>query len=113
MQLFIKKSSGEKETGRGEAREGKYAQRVVDGYEKDGSPKYKYFKTLDEYKTYLENKNKPAGKASTDKRGGKKKQGKDIKEKVEREQEDTRREQAYKKKDNLLVKKSLYIPRGR
>lgn len=38
----------------GEARGGEYAARLQIGYEKDGSPRYKYFKTLEERDKYLE-----------------------------------------------------------
>jgi hypothetical protein len=37
----------------GVSRGGNYVARVQIGYEKDNSPRYRYFKTLDEYKEYL------------------------------------------------------------
>ncbi|NJL53705.1 hypothetical protein HC928_00270 [bacterium] len=42
--------------GKGEQRGGKYTARVQIGYEKDGSPKYRYFQTEEEYETYLQGK---------------------------------------------------------
>lgn len=44
--------------GRGEQRGGHYVARTQIGYEKDGSPKYRYFKTEEEYETYLKGKGK-------------------------------------------------------
>lgn len=40
----------------GEERGGKYAARVQTGFDKDGSPQYRYFKTQDQYRQYLETK---------------------------------------------------------
>ena len=37
----------------GASRGGNYVARVQMGYEKDNSPRYRYFKTLSEYKDYL------------------------------------------------------------
>lgn len=42
----------------GEQRGGKYVARVQTGYEKDGSPKYRYFESIENYRRYLENKNR-------------------------------------------------------
>jgi hypothetical protein len=42
--------------GRGEQRGGAYVARVQVGYEKDGSPKYRYFKSNEDYETYLKGK---------------------------------------------------------
>jgi hypothetical protein len=39
--------------GRGEQRGGKYVARIEVGYEKDGSPKYRYFKTEEDYEKYM------------------------------------------------------------
>lgn len=49
---------GKASGGTGEQRGGAYHARAQTGYEKDGSPKYRYFKTEEEYETYLENKNR-------------------------------------------------------
>lgn len=71
-----------KEFGRGAHRGGKYVARVQVGYEKDGSPKYRYFKTEEDYETYmsargeskeakkLETKVKKEHRESTDKQTG-------------------------------------------
>lgn len=85
MQLFIRpdlvksekqKADASKPTdvsgGKGEQRGGQYVARVQIGYEKDGSPKYRYFKSEEEYETYLEGK-------------GKSKAGKELETKVKRE----------------------------
>lgn len=100
MNLYIRKSD---EAGRGEAREGNYATRVVEGYEKDGSPSYRYFKTMDEYKTYVKNKNKQD--SPTKKKKPNEKSGKDLKDKVESEQAQTKRKMkaSDQKKKNLFV----------
>lgn len=52
------KSKGSKEVSGpaktvGQLREGHYVARVQVGNEKDGSPKYRYFKTAQEYEKYL------------------------------------------------------------
>lgn len=62
--------------GKGEQRGGKYVARVQDGYEKDGSPKYRYFKTEEEYETYLKGK-------------GRSKAAKQLEHKVKREHEES------------------------
>lgn len=100
--LFILRKGKDPQTG--EKREGSYAARTQIGTEKDGSPMYRYFKTVDEYKTYLNNK---AGSKKDDK----KKTGSgdtDLKEKTEQERKDSKRKQdkfAKEKKRSLFVKK--------
>lgn len=59
---------------KGEQRGGTYVARVQDGYEKDGSPKYRYFRTEEEYESYLHHK-------------GKSPQAKNLEEKVKKEHE--------------------------
>jgi len=54
-------SKGQTQTS--EIRGGKYAARVQTGYEKDGSPKYRYFKTMEEYESYMGSKKKKDSKA--------------------------------------------------
>lgn len=44
----------------GETRGGTYVARVQNGYDKDGSPQYRYFRTEEDYETYLRNKGKSA-----------------------------------------------------
>lgn len=75
-------STSDTSGGRGSQRGGKYVARVQVGYEKDGSPKYRYFKTNEEYETYmsargeskeakkLEHKVKKEHQESTDKHTG-------------------------------------------
>ena len=99
MQLIIRKS---KNPGTGEERDGQYAARSQIGYEKDGSPMYRYFKTMEEYKTYL--KNKDGG----DKDTKPKKDDDDdpsLKEKLDKEQAQSRRKINKPGKQSLLVKK--------
>jgi len=46
--------AGKKQTNeQGESRGGKYAARLQTGYEKDGSPRYKYFSSFDDRDKYL------------------------------------------------------------
>lgn len=51
----------------GETRGGKYAARLQTGYEKDGSPRYKYFQSFDDRDQYLASRGK-----SKESEGGKK-----------------------------------------
>ena len=85
----------------GEQVGGQYAHRIQTGYEKDNSPKYRYFKTEAEYKTYLE--------AEAKKKGGKKKAGKkDLKEKLSSEHKKVKDKETGKKfseRGKLFVKK--------
>ncbi len=60
--LFICKSQKDK---RGEEREGTYAARAQIGTEKDGSPMYRYFDSVEKYKNYLAKKNKKPKEGAT------------------------------------------------
>lgn len=62
--------------GRFERKGGKYAARVQIGYEKDGSPMYRYFSTEEEYEKYLSRK-------------GRSKEAKKLETKVKREHEES------------------------
>lgn len=94
------------DSGRGAQRGGKYVARVQVGYEKDGSPKYRYFHTEEDYETYL------AGK-------GRSPEAKKLERKVKREHAESTSKQtglvvhqpASKKPSGLLstTKKSLYV----
>jgi hypothetical protein len=77
---------GKEQTG--EARGGKYAARVQSGYEKDGSPKYRYFKTHKEYDAYM----KGSGKKK-DHEKKKKNREKESKEKHEKEHKESTKKQ--------------------
>ena len=93
-------------TYRGAQKGGKYVARVQIGIEKDGSPMYRYFKSQEEYETYLKNQ-------------GKSKSAKDLEKKVKKEHEDSTKKHHEKAKHEpptkapggLLstTKKSLYI----
>lgn len=112
-------SKGEEQTS--EVRGGKYAARVQEGYEKDGSPKYRYFKTQDEYDDYLKGAGKKKkskeskdvrGSKHTDEAGGQERLGK----KTAKEQEESRKKQgelftaSKKKKKNVeTTTKSLRL----
>lgn len=93
--------------GRGEQRGGKYVARIEIGYEKDGSPKYRYFKTEEEYEQYMRGR-------------GRSKEAEKLEHKVKREHEESTSKQtgivvhqpASKKPDPGLlapVRKSLYV----
>lgn len=75
MYLFLDADLIKGEVGRGESAGGKYAARLQIGVEKDGSPMYKYFKTRDEYETYLKNRAQ----------GNKSDKGSKLKQKVDKE----------------------------
>jgi hypothetical protein len=66
--------------GRFEHRGGKYAARVQIGYEKDGSPMYRYFATEEDYQTYLSRK-------------GRSKEAKKLERKVKKEHEESSEKQ--------------------
>ena len=94
-----------------EVRGGKYAARVQIGIEKDGSPKYRYFKTQEEYESYM----KGSGKANKKKQTAEK-TGKTLKEKQEKERKDSKKKQeslmtaqAKKKKEVETTEKSLSL----
>lgn len=69
-------SEAAKKNKQGEARGGKYVARIQIGYEKDGSPRYKYFSSFEERDKYLENRGKSGQKA-----------GEKLKAKLNKEQE--------------------------
>jgi hypothetical protein len=105
-------SKGAEQTS--EVRGGKYAARVQEGYEKDGSPKYRYFKSQEEYDDYLKGKGgkKPKKKESKKKKGG----DKELDEKRKAEQKESKKqrslftESAKKKTKNVeTTKKSLRL----
>lgn len=90
---------------KGEQRGGTYVARVQNGYEKDGSPKYRYFRTEEEYESFLHNK-------------GKSPQAKDLEDKVKKEHEASKEkttghitasEDKEKKKHGLLKSVRLYV----
>lgn len=96
-----------------ELRGGKYAARVQEGYEKDGSPKYRYFKTQEEYDNYLSGKSKKKPKKKK-KKGSKKKE--ELQEKQEAERKEQKKKQSIlfteakkKKKEVETTKKSLHL----
>lgn len=76
---------------RGEQRGGTYVARAQVGYESDGSPKYRYFKTSDEYQAFLQSRGKSKG-------------GKDLETKVKKEHAESTEKQGQgdAKKPSLL-----------
>lgn len=104
-------NKSEKQTS--EIRGGKYAARIQIGYEKDGSPKYRYFKTQEEYEKYLQGR---GGKKKKKKDKDKRKDGDTLEEKREKEQKESKEKQqklmtasAKKKKEVETTKKSLCL----
>jgi hypothetical protein len=102
-------SSADPESTAGEQRGGDYFHRIQTGYKKDNTPKYRYFKTKDEWDGYVKGKG-ATGKERTKKTGDESAQR--LKEKTTKEQE----ESSAKQKDSLFIKqkdkkikKSLYI----
>jgi len=66
----------------GETRGGKYAARLQVGYEKDGSPRYKYFESFDARDKYLQERGqRNAGK------------GEDLKNKLSDEKQNSKEKQ--------------------
>lgn len=101
--LYLHKSLVKASTKQlGEQRGGKYVARVQTGVSKDGSPIYRYFRTSEEYKTYIENKAKIKDE---DSKKANSKEDKKIKEKVAREQKKSEKQQerdVEKLKQDLL-----------
>lgn len=93
-------------TDRGSQKGGKYVARVQIGIEKDGSPMYRYFRSEEEYETYLKNQ-------------GKSKSAKDLEKKVKKEHEESTRKHHDKAKHEppqrapggllSMTRKSLFI----
>ncbi len=76
----------------GEQRGGSYVARVQVGYDKDGSPKYRYFKTEQEYEAYLKD-SKSEGKNP---RHGHVKGSGELEDKVNKEhKESTKKQQRH------------------
>lgn len=104
---------GEAQTS--EVRGGKYAARVQEGYEKDGSPKYRYFKTQEEYEEYM--RGKGGGKKKTKKKKDEEKDGeKRLESKRDKERKESAKKQRSlfteakrKKKEVETTKKSLTL----
>jgi hypothetical protein len=83
-------------------RGGKYAARIQTGYEKDGSPQYRYFKTMDEYEAYLNHQGK-----------SKKKDKDDKDKKTPAEKEATKREAKLKsRQSSIYTKKSKKVSKS-
>lgn len=104
-------SKGKTQTS--EVRGGKYAARVQEGYEKDGSPKYRYFKTQEEYDSYM----KGSGKKEKKKKKKKDDGGQtSLDEKRKEERKESKEQQRSlltefkkKKKEVETTKKSLRL----
>tara|TARA_R100001244_G_scaffold53662_1_gene46574 strand:- start:15170 stop:15568 length:399 start_codon:yes stop_codon:yes gene_type:complete len=113
MKLFIKQESVRKagaverrsvhlvrQKTRGEMRGGSFVARVVTGTDKDGSPQYRYFKTNEEYKSYLDSK----GSGKKESEAGKKK-GEALSGKTSKESKKTRPAAGG------IGSRSLFVPR--
>lgn len=102
------------ESQTGETRGGKYVARVQIGTEKDGSPRYRYFKTQDEYESYL------AGQKGKKERAAKqKKQAHKLETKVKEEQRTSKLKQEHsssnkrgRAKKDVFTNKSLTLYLG-
>lgn len=111
--LYICKSQKEK---RGEEREGSYAARAQIGTEKDGSPMYRYFDTVEQYKNYIDKKNKKPKKdkdtpsdKEDDKESLKEKTAKEHKQSTEKHraaQREAKEKQSFGKSVTLYIKVS-------
>ncbi len=91
--IYISKSDSDR---KGKQLGGKYVARTDDGVDQHGRPKYKYFETIEEYKTFLE------GKTKKDKEPEKKEKKESLKEKLAKEHKD---KPGPKKKPSLFLKK--------
>ncbi len=113
-QLYLRKaltgwdlSKAKGKTSTGEQRGGAYVARVQTGYEKDGSPKYRYFDTEQEYESYLRGAGRK--KQATEQ----KKRGKELKEKTKKERKEETKKQSKlftaqaKKEKKEKVKKAF------
>lgn len=69
----------------GDLRGGSYVARVKTGVEKDGSPQYRYFRTQEEYNTYLS-----GGQEKREADAKKKKDSDSLKEKVKDEHKESK-----------------------
>jgi len=85
----------------GEQRGGAYVARAQVGTEADGSPRYRYFKTQEEYDSFLGSKKKESSS------------GKKLEEKVEKEHEESTKKQHHSNllspKDSQKTEKSLRL----
>lgn len=119
---FIQKSDTKDQTG--ETRGGKYAARVQIGIEKDGSPRYRYFQTMEQYKAYLEGRGE-----KKERQAKQKKRSEDLKSRVKKERDSSKEKQQKaakekksddsvllgghtKKNKNASTKKSLRLYLG-
>lgn len=96
----------------GEQRGGKYVARVQTGYDKDGSPKYKYFQSQEEYKNWKSKNGKGGKRKKPDKNPH------NLSQKTEREHRDSTEKQNNSKhtagsdplNDNKSsIRKSLFV----
>ena len=101
---FYKSESSKKDT-KGGQRGGKYVARVQVGYDKDGSAKYRYFRSGDEYKAYLEGRK---GKKATQEAHAKH-SAKRLEEKTKKEHEESTQKQESKKMADLAKSVPLYL----
>ncbi len=102
MFLYIRNDlfKAEKEyKNRGSQVGGAYVARVADGEGPDGKVKYKYFRDVDSYKTYLANKGKSKDKGDKSDKDKDKKES--LKDKLKKEHKD---KTGPKEKPSLFVK---------
>ncbi len=92
-------------SSKGEQRGGQYVARAQVGYDHDGSPKYRYFKTEEEYETYLKGKGRSEGAKKLED-----KVKKEHKESTEKQKHGNKHQPASRGHALLSTEKSLANP---
>ena len=93
--------------GVGSQRGGNYVARVQVGYGKDNKPKYRYFKTPEEYKAYQEQQSTTTKEKK--KKGDKKEGTKRLEEKTEKEKTKKQGSSVFVKDKDKKVQKSIAL----
>jgi len=95
--------AGKQQTNQqGESRGGKYAARLQTGYEKDGSPRYKYFSSFEDRDKYLATRSQPKDKESDD-------PDESLDSKLEAEQSKTKEKQGGKNNPGKSEAANLFV----
>ena len=100
-------TSADPESKAGEQRGGKYYHRIQTGYSKDNSPSYRYFKTQDEWESYIKKQSKSRKPNSENK------DKVSLEDKVKKEQKNTDKKKTssslFISNKKKKVAKSLFI----
>ncbi len=91
----------EKEDLTGRQYGGDYVARANTGVDKDGSPKYRYFRTAEAYKTFIEGKTKSKKKTDPKKKSAKE----TLESKLDKEHKASKKSDKEDEKPSLFVKK--------